>query len=62
MMNTVDMFVQPFCVQNPVTPVEYKVLYDEVEEYLRRHYFPRKAGSKYQEYIYELQIITGLKL
>jgi hypothetical protein len=35
MMDTVDMLVQPFGMQNPVSPIEYKVLKDEVEYYLR---------------------------
>lgn len=40
MMNTVNMLVQPFCMQNPVSPIEYKILKDEVEEYLCWDYFP----------------------
>ena len=31
MMNTVDGLVQPFCMQNPMTPIENKILNDEVE-------------------------------
>lgn len=35
MMNTVHMLVQPFCMQNPMSPVKNKVLKDKVEYYLR---------------------------
>lgn len=34
MVHTVYMFIQPFCVQYPVSPVEYKILQNEVEGYL----------------------------
>lgn len=35
MMNAVNMFVKPFCMQNPVSPIEHKILKDEVKYNLR---------------------------
>jgi len=31
MMHTVHVLVEPFSMQDPVTPIEYKILNDEVE-------------------------------
>lgn len=40
MVDTVHILIQPLCMQNPMTPVEYKIFEDEVEYYLHKNYFP----------------------
>ena len=46
MMYTVDVLVKPFWVQDPMSPIENKILNDEVEQYLGRHFFPAGASPK----------------
>ena len=53
MVDTVHMFVQPFCMEDPMSPVEYKILKDEVENYLCQNHFPAKPKTDPAKYAME---------